>query len=62
MGVEIREDLTVAIGRAAVKLTPSEGFRLAETIIRRSVTRMLEEEITGVDASRAAAAKKGRNV
>jgi hypothetical protein len=51
MGIEVREDLTVAIGGAAVRLTPGEGFRLAEQLIRRSTARMVEEEVEAAERS-----------
>ena len=50
MGIEIRDDLTVAIGSEAVRLTPGEGFRLAERLIRRSTARMVEEEVEAAEA------------
>jgi hypothetical protein len=43
--VVVAKDLTVVIGDEAVRLTPTEGFRLAERLIRRSTARMVEEEI-----------------
>jgi hypothetical protein len=42
--VEIRDDLTIAIGDAAARLSPSEGFRIAEDLIRKSARRALAEE------------------
>jgi hypothetical protein len=59
MGVEVREDLTVAIGRAAVRLTPSEAMQLGERLIRRSTVRMVEEEIARIaEPQRSAAEEK----
>jgi hypothetical protein len=43
--VVVANDLTVAIGNETVRLTPAEGFQLAERIIRRSTSRMIDEEI-----------------
>jgi hypothetical protein len=43
--VVVANDLTVVVGYEAVRLTPTEGFRLAERLIRRSTARMVEEEI-----------------
>jgi len=41
----VSNDLTLVVGNEAVRLTPTEGFRLAERLIRRSTARMVEEEI-----------------
>jgi hypothetical protein len=43
--VVVANDLTLVVGDQAVRLTPSEGFRLAERLIRRSTARMVEEEV-----------------
>jgi hypothetical protein len=43
--VTVANDLTLVVGDEAVRLTPTEGFRLAERLIRRSTARMVEEEI-----------------
>ena len=43
--VSVGLDLTIKLGREAVRLTPSEGFNLAEHLIRRSTARMCAEEI-----------------
>ena len=47
--VVVTRDLTVVVGDQAARLTPTEGFRLAERLIRRSTARMVQEEI-GLDA------------
>ena len=44
--VVVANDLTLVVGNEAVRLTPSEGFRLAERLIRRSTARMVEEEVS----------------
>ena len=41
----VTNDLTLVVGNQAVRLTPTEGFRLAERLIRRSTARMVEEEV-----------------
>jgi hypothetical protein len=43
--VVVANDLTLVVGNEAVRLTPTEGFRLAERLIRRSTARMVEEEV-----------------
>jgi hypothetical protein len=43
--VVVANDLTLVVGNEAVRLTPIEGFRLAERLIRRSTARMVEEEV-----------------
>ena len=40
----VTNDLRLVVGNEAVRLTPTEGFRLAERLIRRSTARMVEEE------------------
>ena len=56
--VTVANDLTLVVGNEAVRLTPTEGFTLAERLIRRSTARMVEEEVglksapTGNRASR----------
>lgn len=47
--ITVTNDLTLVVGDQAARLTPTEGFRLAERLIRRSTARMVEEEI-GLDA------------
>jgi hypothetical protein len=44
--VVVANDLTLVVGNEAVRLTPTEGFRLAERLIRRSTARMVEEEVS----------------
>ena len=41
----VTNDLTLVVGNQAVRLTPTEGFRLAERLFRRSTARMVEEEV-----------------
>ena len=43
--VIVTNDLTLVVGDRAARLTPSEGFRLAERLIRRSTARMVDEEV-----------------
>ena len=43
--VLVANDLTVVVGNEAVRLTPTEGFRLAERLIRRSTAKMIDEEV-----------------
>jgi hypothetical protein len=43
--VTVANDLSLVVGEEIVPLTPSEGFRLAERLIRKSTARMVEEEI-----------------
>ncbi len=40
----VSDDLTLRIGASAVRLTPSQGFQLAERLIRQSTVRIIEEE------------------
>ena len=47
------------IGEEAVRLTPTEGFRLAERLIRRSTARMVEEEIGLGEAPRSKNGSRG---
>ena len=46
--VLVANNLTLVVGKEAVRLTPSEGFQLAERLIRQSTACMVEEEI-GLD-------------
>jgi hypothetical protein len=43
--IVVTNDLQLVVGEEAVRLTPSEGFQLAERIIRRSTSAMIDEEI-----------------
>ena len=43
--VVVTNDLTLVVSDQSTRLTPSEGFRLAERLIRRSTARMVEEEV-----------------
>ena len=52
--VVVTSDLTLVVGDQAARLTPTEGFRLAERLIRRSTARMVEEEIGHGSAPKAA--------
>ncbi len=40
----IADDLTLKIGRATVRVSPTEGLHLAETLARKAFRRALEEE------------------
>jgi len=44
--VTVARDLTVVVGDEAVRLTPAEGFELAQRLIRRSTSRLVDEEIS----------------
>jgi len=46
--LEIREDLTLRIGRASVRVSPRQGLHLAERLTRASFRRMLNEEAVAV--------------
>jgi hypothetical protein len=41
--IDIGGDLVVRIGRDAVRLSPSEGFRVAERLLRQSIRHMVVE-------------------
>jgi hypothetical protein len=43
--VLVANDLTLVVGDEAVKLTPTEGFQLAQRLIRRSTSALIDEEI-----------------
>jgi hypothetical protein len=47
--VMVADDLAVAIGNQAVRLSPGEAFRLAERLIRSAVVRMVSEETGACD-------------
>jgi len=57
--VVVANDLTLVVGNEAVRLTPTEGFRLAERLIRRSTARMVEEEVGLGEAPNAKRASRG---
>jgi hypothetical protein len=64
--VTVAKDLSLVVGEEIVPLTPSEGFRLAERLIRRSTARMVAETIADAEAkpsldSRAGARKEPSN-
>jgi hypothetical protein len=44
--IQLSRELRLTIGASAVDLTPREGLRFAERLIRASTRRMVEEEIT----------------
>jgi hypothetical protein len=53
--VRVTDDLKISIGKEAVKLTPSKGLELAETLARKSFRRAMTleaESLTGVDPQR----------
>ena len=58
--ITVTNDLTLVVGDQAARLTPTEGFRLAERLIRRSTARMVEEEI-GLGSSPKAASRTARH-
>ena len=45
--IEITNDLAIKIGAEAARLSPSEGFRLAERLIRKSTSKMIADEVAG---------------
>jgi len=57
--VVVANDLTLVVGNEAVRLKPTEGFRLAERLIRRSTARMVEEEVGLGKAPNAKRASRG---
>jgi hypothetical protein len=48
--IRITPDLTVALGGAAVTISPAQGMRLAEQLIRRSTRKMMVEEALAAPA------------
>ena len=58
----VSDDLTVFLQGKTVRLTPSQGFRLAERLIRRSTAEMVREEaqLPEQTAPRRAGSRKGR--
>ena len=58
--VVVANDLTVVIGNEAVRLTPSQGFELAERLIRRSTARIVVETIAASKPAPAARAARAR--
>jgi hypothetical protein len=44
MQVVVANDLTLVLKGETVRLTPTEGFRLAERLIRRSTAEMVRQE------------------
>lgn len=47
--LRIGADLTLRLGDEVVQLTPAEGLRAAEQLIRKSTRRMMIEEAFGDD-------------
>jgi hypothetical protein len=41
---KIGADLTIQLGAEALRLTPSQGLRAAERLVRRSLIQMMREE------------------
>jgi hypothetical protein len=59
--LEIADDLTVATGRARMRLSPGEAFRTAERLIRTATVRMITEEtdrVAGDASDRAVSGKQ----
>ncbi len=48
--IVVRRNLTIAVGRQRVRLTPAEGLAVSEAIARASIRRMFEHA-GDVDAS-----------
>ena len=42
--IQISDDLTLAIGKSSVTLTPSQGLQFSEELARKSFRRALTEE------------------
>jgi hypothetical protein len=42
--IQLTDDLTLAIGKSRVTLTPSEGLQFSEELARKSFRRALTEE------------------
>ena len=59
MPIQLLPDLRVAIGRDRVAITPREGLRFAEKLIRASTRRMVEEEAAAPVRKPRADARKG---
>jgi hypothetical protein len=47
--IDIDANLVVRIGRDAVRLSPSQGFRVAEKLMQQSVRQMVIEAALGVE-------------
>ena len=45
MPVTVESDLRVRVGRNVARLTPSEGFAVAEQLIRTATRRLIAEEM-----------------
>jgi hypothetical protein len=48
--VRVTDDLKISIGKEGVKLTPSKGLELAETLARKSFRRAMTEEAEALTA------------
>ncbi len=46
--VQLRDDLTLVIGRSRVTLTPSQGLQFSEELARKSFRRALTEEAEAI--------------
>jgi hypothetical protein len=49
--VRVTDDLKISIGKEAVKLTPSKGLELAETLARKSFRQAMAEEAADMRGS-----------
>jgi hypothetical protein len=45
MPVTVENDLSIRVGRNVARLTPSEGYAIAEKLIRTATRRLIAEEM-----------------
>lgn len=57
-GIQLTDDLALRIGVAEVRLTPSAGFQLAETLLRGATRRAIAEEAASAPRVTAAAPRQ----
>jgi hypothetical protein len=60
--IRVGDDLSISFATGAVKITPSQGLRVAEALIRASAHQMIVEEAerAGRAPAPARAARRGR--
>jgi hypothetical protein len=56
--VQLRDDLTLVIGKAHATLTPTQGLRFSEELARKSFRRALTEEAEALSPEVADAPKR----
>lgn len=61
--VQLRDDLTLVIGKARATLTPTQGLRFSEELARASFRRALTEEAAALapESAEAAPNRRGRH-